>query len=48
VRDLDRVVAYYRDNLGFAVEEIDPGRNAFRRSAISSSSWRTPTSTGSS
>jgi catechol 2,3-dioxygenase-like lactoylglutathione lyase family enzyme len=32
VRDLDRAVAYYRDNLGFAVEEIDPGRNAFLRS----------------
>jgi len=32
VRDLDRAVAYYRDHLGFAVEEIDPGRNAFLRS----------------
>jgi catechol 2,3-dioxygenase-like lactoylglutathione lyase family enzyme len=32
VRDLDRAVAFYRDQLGFTVEEIDPGRNAFLRS----------------
>lgn len=32
VRDLDQSVAFYRDQLGFAVEEIDPGRNAFLRS----------------
>jgi catechol 2,3-dioxygenase-like lactoylglutathione lyase family enzyme len=32
VKDLDRAVAFYRDQLGFAVEEIDPGRNAFLRS----------------
>src|SRR5262249_24931026 len=32
VRDLERAVAFYRDRLGFAVEEIDPGRNAFLRS----------------
>lgn len=32
VRDLDRAVAFYRDHLGFAVQEIDPGRNAFLRS----------------
>ena len=32
VKDLDRSVAFYRDRLGFAVEEIDPGRNAFLRS----------------
>jgi catechol 2,3-dioxygenase-like lactoylglutathione lyase family enzyme len=32
VNDLDRAVAFYRDQLGFAVEEVDPGRNAFLRS----------------
>jgi catechol 2,3-dioxygenase-like lactoylglutathione lyase family enzyme len=32
VTDLDRSVAFYRDRLGFAVEEVDPGRNAFLRS----------------
>ncbi|MDQ3815825.1 MAG: VOC family protein [Armatimonadota bacterium] len=32
VSDLDRAVAFYRDQLGFAVEEIDPGKNAFLRS----------------
>jgi catechol 2,3-dioxygenase-like lactoylglutathione lyase family enzyme len=32
VKDLDRSVAFYRDQLGFAVEEVDPGRNAFLRS----------------
>src|SRR5712692_1790087 len=32
VKDLDRSVAFYQDHLGFAVEEIDPGRNAFLRS----------------
>lgn len=31
VKDLDRSVAFYRDNLGFEVLEIDPGRNAFLR-----------------
>ncbi|HXG24044.1 MAG TPA: VOC family protein [Chthonomonadales bacterium] len=31
VKDLDRSVAFYRDNLGFEVVEIDPGRNAFLR-----------------
>ena len=32
VRDLERAVAFYRDQLGFRVEDIDPGRNAFLRS----------------
>ena len=32
VTDLERAVAFYRDRLGFRVEEIDPGRNAFLRS----------------
>jgi catechol 2,3-dioxygenase-like lactoylglutathione lyase family enzyme len=32
VRDLDRSVAFYRDRLGFAVQEVDPGKNAFLRS----------------
>jgi catechol 2,3-dioxygenase-like lactoylglutathione lyase family enzyme len=32
VKDLDRAVAYYRDYLGFTVDEIDPGKNAFLRS----------------
>lgn len=29
VTDLDRAVGFYRDRLGFAVQEIDAGRNAF-------------------
>jgi catechol 2,3-dioxygenase-like lactoylglutathione lyase family enzyme len=32
VKDLDRSVAFYRDHLGFKVQEIDPGRNAFLKS----------------
>ncbi len=32
VRDLDRAVAFYRDELGFVVESIDPGKNAFLKS----------------
>ena len=32
VNDLDRAVAFYRNLLGFSVQEIDPGRNAFLRS----------------
>jgi len=32
VTDLDRAVAFYRDALGFIVQEIDPGHNAFLRS----------------
>jgi catechol 2,3-dioxygenase-like lactoylglutathione lyase family enzyme len=32
VSDLDRAVAFYGDNLGFTVESLDPGRNAFLRS----------------
>jgi catechol 2,3-dioxygenase-like lactoylglutathione lyase family enzyme len=32
VEDVDRAVAFYRDHLGFQVEEVDPGRNAFLRS----------------
>src|SRR5690348_15218394 len=32
VKDLDRSVAFYCDQLGFTVDEIDPGRNAFLRS----------------
>ena len=32
VSDLDRSLAFYRDQLGFVVEDIDPGRNAFLRS----------------
>ncbi len=32
VDDLDRAVEFYRDRLGFAEVEIDPGRNAFLRS----------------
>ena len=32
VSDLPRAVAFYRDALGFAVVEIDAGRNAFLRS----------------
>ena len=31
VKDLDRAVAFYRDRLGFEVESLDPGRNAFLR-----------------
>jgi catechol 2,3-dioxygenase-like lactoylglutathione lyase family enzyme len=32
VSDLERSVAFYRDGLGFIVEDIDPGKNAFLRS----------------
>jgi catechol 2,3-dioxygenase-like lactoylglutathione lyase family enzyme len=32
VKDLDPSIAFYRDHLGFEVEEIDPGHNAFLRS----------------
>ena len=32
VADLDRAIAFYRDKLGFAVEEVDTGKNAFLRS----------------
>jgi catechol 2,3-dioxygenase-like lactoylglutathione lyase family enzyme len=32
VKDLERSVAFYRDHLGFAVEDVDPGHNAFLRS----------------
>jgi catechol 2,3-dioxygenase-like lactoylglutathione lyase family enzyme len=32
VKELDRSVAFYRDHLGFGVEDIDPGHNAFLRS----------------
>ena len=32
VGDLDRAVTFYVENLGFAVETRDPGRNAFLRS----------------
>ena len=32
VEDLDRAVAFSRDHLGFQVEDLDPGRNAFLRS----------------
>ena len=32
VNDLDRAVAFYRDYLGFEVQEIDPGKNAFLKS----------------
>ena len=32
VKDLDQSVAFYRDHLGFAVEDVDPGHNAFLRS----------------
>lgn len=31
VDDLDRAVEFYRDRLGFEVESLDPGRNAFLR-----------------
>jgi catechol 2,3-dioxygenase-like lactoylglutathione lyase family enzyme len=29
VKDLDQAVAFYRDVLGFAVQEVTPGKNAF-------------------
>ncbi len=29
VQDLDIAVEFYRDRLGFKVDDIDPGRNAF-------------------
>lgn len=32
VTDLERSLAFYRDQLGFIVQEIDPGKNAFLRS----------------
>jgi len=32
VSDLDRSVAFYRDKLGFKVQEIDPGHNAVLKS----------------
>ena len=32
VSDLDRAVAFYMDNLGFTVESLEPGRNAFLKS----------------
>ena len=32
VSDLDRAVEFYTRNLGFAVQEIDPGHNAFLKS----------------
>ena len=32
VQDLERALGFYRDYLGFEVQEIDPGRNAFLRS----------------
>jgi len=32
VADLDRAVNFYVDNLGFTVQDRDPGRNAFLRS----------------
>lgn len=31
VKDLDRAVAFYRDQLGLEVESLDSGRNAFLR-----------------
>lgn len=31
VKDLERSVAFYRDQLGFTVEDVDSGRNAFLR-----------------
>lgn len=30
--DLDRAIEFYRDRLGFVVEDLDPGRNCFLRS----------------
>jgi catechol 2,3-dioxygenase-like lactoylglutathione lyase family enzyme len=32
VPDLERALAFYRDRLGFLVESVDPGRNAFLKS----------------
>jgi len=32
VEDLERAVKFYTENLGFTVEELDPGRNAFLKS----------------
>lgn len=32
VADLDRAIAFYRDKLGFTVEEVDPGHSAFLKS----------------
>lgn len=32
VEDLVTAVAFYRDKLGFEIESIDPGRNAFLKS----------------
>lgn len=32
VRDLEKAVAFYRDELGFVVESIDYGKNAFLKS----------------
>lgn len=32
VRDLNAAVAFYTENLGFTVQEIDEGRNAFLKS----------------
>ena len=32
VEDLDRAVAFYRDKLGFEIESLDPGQNAFLKS----------------
>ncbi|HLJ56226.1 MAG TPA: VOC family protein [Chthonomonadaceae bacterium] len=32
VTDLERAVAFYRDRLGFEVESLDAGRNAFLKS----------------
>ena len=32
VSDLDRSLAFYRDALGFAIQDVDPGKNAFLRS----------------
>ena len=29
VQDVDRAAAFYTENLGFTVREMDPGRNAF-------------------
>jgi catechol 2,3-dioxygenase-like lactoylglutathione lyase family enzyme len=31
VEDLDRAVAFYRDRLGFAVQDFEPGKHAFLR-----------------
>jgi catechol 2,3-dioxygenase-like lactoylglutathione lyase family enzyme len=32
VTDLERSVAFYRDQMGFQAVDVDPGRNAFLRS----------------